>query len=293
VKAHLLYPDQDFDFQAPLPPGHDDLAADLELTTPLAAMAAGDDFLYDVSARVLMASLTDAEAIRYRQQVLADCITEPGVIRQIYAIATGALRDRRKQWGFLGSQNPSHILSSAIRQLEVLIARLRELRQVADEHAGRFSSAGLTTLLRAVRHELDDDYFDTLRRHLRQLQFRDGVPMSAELDRDNSGINYVLLSRGSRRSWKERIRIEPRSVYSFTIPPRDEAGAQTLEAMTSRGLNLVANAAAQSADHVTSFFTMSVLLPGSAGRQPRAAGRPRRRQRRERRRQASGDHYRR
>jgi hypothetical protein len=263
VKAHLLYPDQDFDLQAPLPLGHEDLIQDLELTTPLAAMAAGDDFLYDVSARVLLASLTDAETVRYRQHVLADCIAEPGVIRQIYAIAAGALLDRRKLWGFLGSQNPCHILSTAIRQLEVLIARLRELRQVADEHAGRFSSAGLTALLRSVQRELDDDYFETLRRHLRQLQFRDGVPMSAELDRDNSGINYVLLSRGPRRSWRERIGIEPRSVYSFTIPPRDEAGAQTLEAMASRGLNLVANAAAQSSDHVTSFSPCSGPRPGS------------------------------
>lgn len=256
MKAHLLYPDQDFDFKAPLPHGHEDLIQDLELTTPLTAMAAGDDFLYDVSARVLLAGLTDPEAIRYRQRVLTDCIAEPGVIRRIYAIAVGALLDKRKLWGFLGSHNPSSVLSSAISQLEVLIARLRELRQVADEHAGRFSSAGLTTLLRAVQRELDDDYFETLSRHLRQLRFRDGVPMSAELDRDNSGIRYVLLSRGSRRSWKERIGIEPRSVYSFTIPPRDEAGAQALEAMTSQGINLVANAAAQSADHVTSFFTM-------------------------------------
>ena len=256
MKAHLLYPDQDFDFQVPLPPGHEDLIQDLELTTPLTAMAAGDDFLYDVSTRVLLTSLAEPEAIRYRQQVLADCIAEPGVIRQIYAIAAGALLDKRKLWGFLGSQNPSSVLSGAISQLEVLIARLRELRQVADEHAGRFSSDGLTALLRAVQRELDDDYFETLSRHLRQLRFRDGVPMSAELGRDNSGINYVLLSRGSRRSWKERIGIEPRSVYSFMIPPRDEAGMQALEAMTSRGINLVANAAAQSADHVTSFFTM-------------------------------------
>jgi DNA mismatch repair ATPase MutS len=256
VKAHLLHPDQDFDPEAPLPPGHEDLIQDLELTTPLAAMAGGDEFLYDVSARVLLTSLTDPEAIRYRQQVLADCMAEPEVIRQIYAIAAGALLDRRKLWGFLGSQNPSSILSGAVSQLEVLIARLRELRQVADEHAGKFSSDGLTTLLRAVQRELDDEYFQTLNGHLRQLRFRDGVPMSAQLGRDNSGINYVPLSRGSRRSWKERIGIEPRSVYSFTIPPRDEAGAQALEAMTSRGLNLVANAAAQSADHVTSFFTM-------------------------------------
>jgi DNA mismatch repair ATPase MutS len=256
VKAHLLYPDQDFDFKAPLPAGHEDLIQDLELTTPLTAMAAGDDFLYDVSARVLLASLTDPEAIRYRQQVLADCIAEPGVIRQIYAVAAGALQDKRRLWGFTGSHYPSSVLSAAISQLEVLIARLRELRQVADDHAGRFSSDGLTTLLRALQSELDEVYFDTLSRHLGQLRFRDGVPVSVELDRDNSGINYVLLSRGSRRSWKERIGIEPRSVYSFTIPPRDEAGTQALEAMTSRGINLVANAAAQSADHVTSFFTM-------------------------------------
>jgi hypothetical protein len=263
VRAHLLYPDQDFDFKAPLPPGHEDLIQDLELSTSLAAMAARDDFPYDVSAGVLLAGLTDPEAIRYRQQVMADCIAEPGAIRQIYAIAAGALLDRRKLWGFLGSQHPSSILSGAVSQLEVLIARLRELRQVADEHAGRFSSDGLTALLRAVQRELDDDYFETLSRHLRQLRFRDGVPMSTELGRDNSGINYVLLSRGSRRSWKERIGIGPRSVYSFTIPPRDEAGAQPLEAMTSRGINLVANAAAQSAGHVTGFSPCSGPRPGS------------------------------
>jgi DNA mismatch repair ATPase MutS len=45
-------------------------------------------------------------------------------------------------------------------------------------------------------------------------------------------------------------------VYSFTIPSRDEAGGRILSDLTSRGINLVANAAAQSADHIGSFFTM-------------------------------------
>ena len=110
--------------------------------------------------------------------------------------------------------------------------------------------------------------------------------MSAQLGRDNSGINYVLRSGNARRSWKERVGIEPRSVYSFSIPPRDEAGAQALEDMASRGINLVANAAAQSADHVSSYFTMlraelgfyvsclnlrrSAHRPWSAGDVPRA-----------------------
>jgi DNA mismatch repair ATPase MutS len=80
--------------------------------------------------------------------------------------------------------------------------------------------------------------------------------MSAELGRDNSGIGYVLRASSTRQTWKERIGIGSRNVYSFAIPARDEAGAQALTDMTSRGINQVANAAAQSADHVTSYFTM-------------------------------------
>ena len=40
MKVYLLYEDQDFDFEADLPPGHEDLIQDLELTTLLQAMAA-------------------------------------------------------------------------------------------------------------------------------------------------------------------------------------------------------------------------------------------------------------
>jgi hypothetical protein len=256
VKAHLLYPDQDFDVTADLPANSADVIQDLELSTVLEAMAAGDRFLYDVSARVMLASLTDPEIIRYRQRVLADCIAEPGVIRGMYAIAVGALEDKRGVWGFWASQNPTSILSGAVSQLEVLIVRLRELRQVADDHAAKFSSEGLTTLLQSLQRDLDDEYFATLNRHLKQLRFRNGELMSVQLDRDNSGINYVLRSGSGRRGWKERVGIEPRSIYSFAIPPRDEAGAQALEDMANRGINLVANAAAQSADHVSSYFTM-------------------------------------
>jgi MutS domain V len=256
VKAHLLYSDRDFDFGAELPAHADDLVQDLELTTVLRAMAAGDDFLLDVSAKVLLAGLVDTERIRYRQDILADCIAEPGILRQMYAIAIGALKDKRGVWGFYVSQNPTSVLSTAISQLEVLIPRLRELRQVADDHSGKFSSAGLVVLMRSLQLELDDDYFAALSAHLRELRFRNGELLSGELDRDNSGINYVLRSGDTRRGWRERIGIEPRSAYSFTLPPRDDAGFQALQDIADRGLNLVANAAAQSADHVTSFFTM-------------------------------------
>jgi DNA mismatch repair ATPase MutS len=256
MKAHLLYPDQDFDFTAGLPPNSADLIQDLELDTVLAAMAAGDKFLYEISTKVMLASVTDVAAIRYRQEVLADCIEQPEVIRQMYGVAVAALQEKRRIWGFLSAQYPSSILSSAISQLEVLIVRLRDLRKLADEHVAKFRSEGVVSLLHTLQRELDDDYFDSLSNHLRKLRFRNGELISAQLDRDNSGINFILREGSAKRGWKELVRIEPRSVYSFTIPPRDEAGGQALQDLVNRGINLVANAAAQSADHVSSFFTM-------------------------------------
>jgi DNA mismatch repair ATPase MutS len=259
MKAHLLFAERDFDFAAELPAGHEDLIQDLELTTLLRAMAAGDRFLYDVSAKILLASLDDPDAIRYRQQILADCLQHPEIIRQMWAVAVDALEITRRLWGGYGGsyQNAESNLSGAVRHLEAYVTHLRELRQIADAHAGEFRSEGLTTLLVTLQRELDDQYFKEISDQLKRLQFRSGVLISARLDRDNSGTGLVLRSpEQARRPWTERLGIGPRTVYSFTIPPRDEAGAQILADLNSRGINQVANAAAQSADHLGSYFTM-------------------------------------
>jgi hypothetical protein len=259
VKVYLLHQAQDFDFGADPPPLHEELAQDLELNTLLNAMAAGDRFLFDVSRKVLLASLTDPEAIRYRQRVLADCLAQPQAIRDMYDVAEAALKDKRSFFGSYGGsyQSPSSNLSGAVSYLEAYTARLRQLRQLADDHAGKFRSDGLRTLCATLQRELSDEYFGEIGYHLKQLRFHPGVLISAQLGPDNAGVGFVLRDpRDARPWWKERLGIGPRSSYSFTIPPRDESGDQILEDLASRGVNLVANAAAQSADHIGSYFTM-------------------------------------
>ena len=258
MKVHLLYEARDFDFGADLPAGHENLVQDLELTTLLQAMARGDKLLTVVSRKVVLTSLHDPEVIRYRQRVLADCLAQPEVIREMYGVAVGALEDKRQLWGGYGGsyQNPSSNLSGAVGHLEAFVARLRQLRKIADDHAEKFRSEGLRTLFATLQRELDDEYFEEISHHLRQLRFRAGVLISAGLDRDNSLTGLVLRAGDARRGWKERLGIAPRSSYSFTLPPRDDAGGQILADLTSRGINLVANAAAQSADHVGSYFAM-------------------------------------
>jgi len=259
MKVYLLYSGRDFDWSARLPFSHEDLIQDLELATLLEAMADGDKFLFETSGKVLLAGAGAPQDIRYRQRVLVDCLAQPEVIRQMYAVAVAALADKRHLWGGYGGtyQNPSSNLSGAVSHLAAYVARLRQLRQIADDNEGKFRSDGLQALFATLRRDLDDEYFEEINDHLKRLRFRAGVLISAQLGRDNSGTGFVLRTPElGRRPWTERLGIGPRTTYSFTIPPRDEAGGQILTDITSRGINQVANATAQSADHIGSYFTM-------------------------------------
>ena len=256
MKAHLLYRDRDFDVDAELPSNHADLEQDLEIGTLLGAMAAGDRFIYDVSRRVLHSSLVDPEEIRYRQVVLADCLAHSDVIRGMYELIVAALGDRKGFWSYRSSARM--ILHGSIESLEAFARRLGELRKIVDEHGEGFRSEGMRTLTTTVREEIDDSYLQTMRDHLKQLHFRDGHLLSARLDRDNSGVDYVLrYPLGTKTGWRGRLGIGGKATScSFSIPPRDEAGNQQLDELVERAVNSVANAVAQSADHIESFFTM-------------------------------------
>lgn len=255
MKAHLLFVDADHNFERPLPTNHEDLVQDLELTVLLEAMAQGDRFLFGVAQSVLLASLDDPAAIRYRQDVLADCIDNPGVIRSLYDVSVSALEDKRGIWGY-SSRYPASILSGAVSQLEAAAAWLKELRKLSDDHVETFRSTGMRRLLQTLQADLSDEYLESIDQHLRQLEFRSGELISMSLDRDNSGKDYVLRAPQRSSGWRGRLGLGPRRSYSFQVPARDEAGANALSDMVSRGVNLVADAAAQSADHLMSYFSM-------------------------------------
>jgi DNA mismatch repair ATPase MutS len=272
MKAHLLHEDRDVPFPTEprrradvldgLPEHERDLVSDLGLATLFDAMSGDDPFLYEVSARVVLAGLDDPAAIVYRQHVLADCLQHTALVRELYDIATEAVEVPRRTWGW-SSRFPASILSGATSALELYVDLLRRVRRLADEHAGEVRSEGFTALFRTIQRDLDDAYFHTIADHLARLRFKDGVLLSAKLGRANVGVDYVLRSPGAHRSsWKERVGLAQKTSYSFSIPPRDEAGARAVGELRARGLNLVANATAQAADHIGSFFAMLRLETG-------------------------------
>jgi hypothetical protein len=49
---------------------------------------------------------------------------------------------------------------------------LKRLRSVSDEHAGKFDSNAFRTLFAMLKRELEDEYFDVIEAHLKEVRFR-------------------------------------------------------------------------------------------------------------------------
>jgi len=239
------------------PPTSDDvLTQDLELHTLWSAMAAGDEFLFETAKRAVLSSLSEPEAIEYRQGVLADCLAHPAVVRQIYGLAIEALENERQAGVSWHTDRPDSILRRSVQILTLQVGVLKRLRQIAEEHAPAFRSEGFTRFFAMLKSELADDYVQTVERHLRELEFKRGVLESAAPAKGNKPRRYTVHKSPQRR-WTERLPFGNRQQsYSFTIPDRDEGGFRALEEIRAKGINHVANALAQSADHVKSFFSL-------------------------------------
>ena len=245
-----MHPDRRFEPEAPVTAHADDIARDLELPTIWHAMAQGDNLVFQVARCATLQPLTDPDEIRYRQAILSDCLAHPEVIRGLYELAGEALAAPRGIWGSL-SRSPRSILDQSVRKLGVLEGFLARLRDVADGHAGEFASAGMRQLCRMLIDELRPEYLDRVAAHLKELRFKDGILISAGLTAGNRGTGYALR-RARQQTWLERLR--DRSGYGFTIADRDEAGMRALSELEDRATDLVANAIAQSVEHVLSFF---------------------------------------
>ena len=258
MKAFLMHRDRDFDLQQRLPWNEPAMVQDLELNTLFNAMALGDKFLFEVAKTAILSSLSNSDAILYRQDILKDCLKNSDIVKNLYTIPVEAMETKKKNyWSWGVSSNPSYILHSSVEILQMFADRLRQLRNIADEHADKFESEGFTALFTMLKKELNDEYLASIESHLKELKFRRGVLVSAELGKGNEGSNYILRKpRDKKQSLMERAFAQKSPVYTFRIDPRDIGGGQALSELNNRAINLVANAVAQSADHINSFFSM-------------------------------------
>jgi DNA mismatch repair ATPase MutS len=257
MKAFLMYRDRDFDPKEALPANQEALTQDLELNTLFRAMSGGDRFLLDIARQAVLSSLRDPQAIRYRQDILRDCLKNGAVIRELYQIPLESIRNKREKYlGLFGVHYPRSLLGSAVKLIEMFVELLKKLRKIADAHAAEFESEGFRRFFAMIEEELDDAYLAEVDEQVAALQFRKGVLLSAQLGPGNEGADYMLRKPGRPQHWVKQVLTQQSPSHSFSIHPRDDHAARALADIRDRGMNLVANAAAQSAEHMDSFFNM-------------------------------------
>lgn len=265
MNTRLLFRDRGFDFKAK-PPWHaEELAADLDLETLFAAMSRGDEQIHAVVRQVILAGVAaDRETVLYRQKILEDCLRQPGLVRELFDLATEGMGQAKKRYRRYLSSSTRFTLWSAIEELSEFLALLKKLRQFTEMHAKRFSSEGWLTFFRSVKDELNDVFFAAARDHLGQLKFPNGVLLSARLGMGSKGYDYILHKAPPRNrllwihrllTWfVSRFKELPPPPCSFTIHPRDEAGHTALDELESRAIRHAAKALARTRDNVCNFY---------------------------------------
>lgn len=257
MKAHLMFPDRDFDMSAPPVPEEDALVQDLALSTLVNAMSEEDKFLEQVARKALLGGLVEIPVIRYRQCAVEDCLRNEDVIRKLYRLIVDTIERERKDFWWTSSRSPNVHLHQCVRSLEMFLGVLRQLKDVADQESNGFGSTAFRTFFAMLRKELSEDYLELLKYHLKRLEFHDGVLVSARLGEGNKARDFVLRKQPDPEgNWLTRLFTPEPPGYSFDLPERDEAGASALSELRERGINLVANAVGHATDHVKSFFKM-------------------------------------
>lgn len=268
MKARLLFRNREVDLKRPLPWNAEALVKDLGLDILFHAMAGTDKLVLDVVRRVVLSGTDhDVETIRYRQGVLQDCLNHTAVIRDLYAVAVEAAEHEKKH--YISStlmRSPEWVLRKSIELSEMYLGTIGKLRKIADSHADKFVSEGWTAFFVMLQDELSDKYIARATDHLERLKFRNGMLLGAGLGKGNMGTRYALhvLPQAPRGIW-ERLKslllewlarfFERRPpVLGFSLHPRDESGARALRELQNRGIGAVANALAQSTDHMRDFF---------------------------------------
>jgi hypothetical protein len=248
-----MHPSEDFKVDRALPPESDDLVEDLGLGTLFSAMAGADKFVLAVAKAAVLSPLRLPEEVLYRQRALADCAAHPGFAKELYSLATDALEAHEKVTFWSLNITPESLRYYSVQSLELLLGFLVRLRRLAESHRPDMASPAFARLCSMLPSELGDEYVKVLNSHLSELKLAGGLAMSAQLSPTNRGTAY-LLHRAPVRRLRERMSRRSQASYSFSVPQRDDNDWHALGELQARGVNIAANALAQSVDHIVGFF---------------------------------------
>ena len=253
MKVHLLLPEGR---EAPVgipAMSRDVLRRDLDLRTAVLGVAGRDDVIYDTLMEMMFAPLLEPDLLRWRHEMLRDALAHPEETMRLYRICLEADHMRESRVNWLQNYDVATTYQGAVNYLLNFSTLLRLLRSLAAEYTPLFRSAGFLNLFRTLQEELSDEYLESIHRELegQKLALVDGVLLSAGLNEALESVDYVMHRR--EKSIKD---LNPFSgqLYRLGKEANDDKAGDDLTVRQERAINRVADALAQSAEYLASFF---------------------------------------
>ena len=253
MKVHLLLP-EGRETPAGIPAmSRDALRRDLDLRTAVLGIAGRDDVIYETLMEQLFTPLLEPELLRYRHETLRDVLAHPEETMRLYRICLEAdhMREGRVNW--LQNYDVSTTFQGAVNYLLNFSTLLRLLRSLAEKYMPLFKSTGFLGLFRSLLEELTDEYLESIRRELEGQNLVDGVFFSAGLNEALETVDYVMHRR--EKPIKD-LHIFKGQLYRLGKEANDDKDGSDITARQERAVNRVANALAQSAEYLASFFDL-------------------------------------
>jgi len=141
-----------------------------------------------------------------------------------------------------------------VETLQLFLGTLKTLRSIADQDAGKFESDGFIEFFARIKKEINNEYLEEVEEHLRELSSLVEVLIGARLGKGNRASNYVLRKPHKQKNWIQRVLERGPKSYTFSINDRDPNEVRKLNELRNRGIDSVANATAQSVDHVLNYL---------------------------------------
>ncbi|HBA49569.1 MAG TPA: hypothetical protein DCZ91_17595 [Lachnospiraceae bacterium] len=152
-----------------------DVIWDEEEEDRVIALGEPDAFLESTMRKVMLVCLRTEAEIRYRQEILQDCLANETFLYELYAYAKGVLdawdRLGRKAGGKTGTRNSARSLISEIHILQLFVDSLAKLKALLEKYGDELHSRGFVSLRERLNREFSREKEEALRRILKGITF--------------------------------------------------------------------------------------------------------------------------
>ncbi len=139
------------------------------------ALGEPDAFLESTMKKVMLVPLETEDGIRYRQEILQDCLASEAFLYELYACTKGILdawdKLGRKAGSKTGSRNSARSLIYEIHIMQLFVDSLSKLKALFGKYAGGLRSRGLVSLKARLDAEFSGEKEEALRKILKGIAF--------------------------------------------------------------------------------------------------------------------------